>query len=475
MRDQVPMVGGINMQGRQNGQPVDTYGLKGPFKGHMALKSSALAPTTTRLTGQYLLQDQMTSHYRRITSAKAVVDTTPPKSMAISTKLRDQHKRKHLERVSRMSSRASSRASSRDYTPPRTGRIRDELNEDRLTDYDYDLVNEIIDDTKNSPSAYRTPRVTTSRSYIPPDWQQRTMKAHQDDYQVQTKKWDQMDLLDTSKHKFKEPAKPHTPRTLKREAQSKIAQSKNYNPPRRKSANKDQDLLTTKDSYPEYNGEQERTASTNMVLNTTMRFSDIEKTKRGLVPTLKIKRDEDHAKWVQDRNTSSQMQTMKLDSDDDVVRRERDHDKWVEDQARRVAAMKLNETGVSEYMTDSVFESTLRDQSPDRFNSTRPFTTMHSDADDYGQMKTEPRPYSSHRFTRRLNSMRLKEEEDELKYLEFVTDVTTDVLNRGIYSNRVLTQIFDKHVERKRGQLEERRMRKLMDQLRLDLGIPEYD
>ncbi|XP_002739365.1 spermatogenesis-associated protein 7-like [Saccoglossus kowalevskii] len=326
------MVGGIDMQGTSRGAPSTVYdGLKGPVKGHVALKSSALAPTTTRLSNQHLIQDHLSAHYRRVSSAKAAVDTKPPKSMAISTKVRDQ-KRRDLGRESRISSRASSSASYRDYTRPKTDRYE---NYDINLSYDnFNMVNDIVEDTRHSPSTYRTPR--PMKSNIPPEWQQHTKTG------IKTKKWDQKDLLDTQADRFTEPEKPYTPRTLKREAQSKIAQSKNYNPPKRKSEKSDskgKDLLSTRNTYADYNGEME----------------------------------------------------------------------------------------------------------------------------------------SSLQFPRRLNSARVKEEEEELKYLEFVSDVTNDVLNRGIYSNRVLKQIFDKHVERKRGQLDERRMLRLMDQLRQDLGIPIHE
>ncbi|XP_070577594.1 spermatogenesis-associated protein 7-like [Ptychodera flava] len=455
------MVGGRNMEGKNSGLQLDSYGLKGPFRGHMALKSSPLAATSTRLTNQYLVQDQMASHYRRVNSAKAAVDTKPPKSMQISTKTRDRQKRKELERTSRMSSRAGSRASSRDYTPPRSSRLRDDY-EKGLTDYDYDFVNDMVEDTRYSPSTYRTPRVM--KSSVPPGWTPRT-RTLQEDHPMQTMKWDKMDLLDTAQHKFKEPDKPYTPRTLKREAKSKIAQSKNYNPPKRKSQyNGDQKLgqtkqsefLSTVNTIPEYNGDIERTASTNMELNTAIRYSDIEKTRKA-IPTLKIKRDQDHAKWV-------------------------------EDQAQRVAAMNLNETGdYDDYAMDGVGDSTMNEAG--KLEDTAAFTTMKSEKDGaaFTTMKSEvdganyslrhlsttPTQYLS--YTRRLNNAKVKEEEEELKYLEFVTDVTNDVLNRGIYSNRVLKQIFEKHIERNRGQLDDRRMRRLMEQLRVDLGIPDYD
>lgn len=43
--------------------------------------------------------------------------------------------------------------------------------------------------------------------------------------------------------------------------------------------------------------------------------------------------------------------------------------------------------------------------------------------------------------------------EEELKYLEFVKDVTNDVLTRGIFTNTVLKRVFQYHVDKNKGQL----------------------
>jgi len=47
--------------------------------------------------GQDFIANHMKSHYRRILSAKAAVDTSPPKSMKMHVKVRDQKKRATLE------------------------------------------------------------------------------------------------------------------------------------------------------------------------------------------------------------------------------------------------------------------------------------------------------------------------------------------------------------------------------------------
>ncbi|XP_062863383.1 spermatogenesis-associated protein 7 isoform X2 [Trichomycterus rosablanca] len=63
-------------------------------------------------------------------------------------------------------------------------------------------------------------------------------------------------------------------------------------------------------------------------------------------------------------------------------------------------------------------------------------------------------------------------EEEELMYLEFVTDVTNEIIARGIYSDRVLKRVFERHIEINKQRLNEDKMRHLLDALQNDLQSP---
>jgi len=63
--------------------------------------------------------------------------------------------------------------------------------------------------------------------------------------------------------------------------------------------------------------------------------------------------------------------------------------------------------------------------------------------------------------------------EEEQKYLKFISDVTTDILARGIFSNRVLQQVFEIHIERRKDHLDESRLKEMIEQLKEDLGITD--
>ncbi|XP_035395533.1 spermatogenesis-associated protein 7 isoform X3 [Cygnus atratus] len=60
--------------------------------------------------------------------------------------------------------------------------------------------------------------------------------------------------------------------------------------------------------------------------------------------------------------------------------------------------------------------------------------------------------------------------EDDLLYLTFIEDVTNEILNLGLFSNRVLEQLFECHIEENKNRLDESKMRHLLDVLKADLS-----
>ncbi|KAM6406799.1 spermatogenesis-associated protein 7 homolog isoform 2-T2 [Pluvialis apricaria] len=76
---------------------VPTYSMMGPFRGHMSLKSSPFCPgPSCKLSNQYIIQDHMAAHYKKLMSAKAAVDSSAPETLHTSVKYKDQQKRDRL-------------------------------------------------------------------------------------------------------------------------------------------------------------------------------------------------------------------------------------------------------------------------------------------------------------------------------------------------------------------------------------------
>ncbi|NXY70224.1 SPAT7 protein, partial [Glareola pratincola] len=60
--------------------------------------------------------------------------------------------------------------------------------------------------------------------------------------------------------------------------------------------------------------------------------------------------------------------------------------------------------------------------------------------------------------------------EEELLYLDFIEDVTNDILSLGLFSNRVLEELFECHIQENKTHLDESKMRHLLDVLKADMG-----
>lgn len=57
-------------------------------------------------------------------------------------------------------------------------------------------------------------------------------------------------------------------------------------------------------------------------------------------------------------------------------------------------------------------------------------------------------------------------------YLEFIADVTSDILTRGLFSDRVLERVFQRHINTNKHRLDEGKMRHRLEVLRKDFNSP---
>ncbi|XP_038073319.1 spermatogenesis-associated protein 7 homolog [Patiria miniata] len=426
--------------------PQPSNDLNGPIKGHVALKSGPYATTCTRLSNQGIVQDQMNTHYKKLNKAKSCIDASPPKSMTLSVKKRDQMRRdamikSHKAASSPDSSRPNSSATPRpDSARPgsaRPGSARQGSPSRRALDQSFTSaeLNQLATDGNLSPSPYGQYANTASLYRSQPDGQRAQSRLSEtagskslrfkettngprmtESARLRPDRLKQTqpasgDVLDKMADRFSQADKPHTPRTLKTNAQSRLAQSNIYNKPKR--------------------------------------------------PTKKTNRqngiDHEHDDIEYEQNIQDYEDRLLEEGDDfeDSPRRNPDHVRWVEDQAKRVESLRLD--GLTR--EGAGFETEEGEDLHLSQSYQRPF---------YSTGNLSNRPPS------RI-SKRMKDEEEELRYLEFVTDVTNDVLNRGIFTNSVLKQVFDSHINRNKDRLDEGRMRHLMAQLQEDLFIPNSD
>ncbi|CAH1790916.1 unnamed protein product [Owenia fusiformis] len=423
-------------------------GKTGP-KGHMTLKSSPFAPTQNKLQSQYMIQDHMNAHYRMIDRAKPTVDMTPPKSWGISQKVRDQSKRevsKSAPKMKKPSSRTNSRQSLRDFE---NEIFFDEQFEDTVQGQNYDTSyfdqyqdnppNGTMQNTQNG--GFGTYRSRTAGSVL-----SRPTSSI-------ARKQQSADILDKRAHKFVEPQKPFTPRTLKSTRASKLSGFKYYNPPKRK----DKQGPGAKNSLEPSRAETPLTEEYYQdTLDETLQSRAFEILKQrnaspGGVPPLDISMDTDNLKWLKKQASQaearlSQNGTLK------TSQRPYNNDRLTPDTYNK---KQLN-------TTDTYNRTQLNNTSSNSLYDTSRWVETHTP-------KPDSRPMSKSSTTME----RVTDEEEEMRYLEFVSDVTNDILARGIFTNRVLLQVFEKHVQQRKGELKISRMRTLLNQLREDLGIIE--
>ncbi|XP_013387246.1 uncharacterized protein LOC106156514 [Lingula anatina] len=439
------------------------------MKGNLILKSSPFAPTQNSLNSQYLVLDHMNAHYRKVNTAKSAIDMSVPKAWLVSQKVRDQNRRAQQQKSkSRPPSGAKSVPSAQiqddedeDDFDPEIGTSREEMaliknlihetqqekeeeearmyaknngedydpyqNRRRPTASDMQLLDRMIKDSRQSPSSYKSPRPMASNI---PDSREGSISQTQGGT---PRRKQGGDLLDTRGHKFTEPQKPFTPRTLKSTKSSKLTQYKFYNPPPKKQVHKRRGI------DPSVRGETP--TDTYDLMDETLQSRDFSRLRQsGTVPPLDISLDADHMKWLKEQEKKAQVRA------GSHVQHELELDH------QRGSLMQAH-GGPRKDRSNSYLDMTGKHQQQDSMSGSRKYLSRSNTS----------------------TMQRVKDEEDELKYLEFIKEVTNDVLERGIFTNRVLKQVFEHHIEKRKQDLKISRMRALVDTLREDLGIPEDD
>ncbi|XP_069592535.1 spermatogenesis-associated protein 7 isoform X2 [Ranitomeya imitator] len=356
---------------------IPRCGVSSPFRGHLSTKSNAFCiGQSSRLSDQYQIRDHMVIHYNKILSAKAAVDCSVPKSLIKSVKHSDQRRRERmkkevaqLERTSSHSA-ASSRPCSRDSTDSIILR----------KDYNDPHSHPRRHSPYSDPGPIYTPLPLQSPGHTGKlhDWHPECYRLHSGlshatawtspcKFQDNQSKTYSGDLLEKHSHHFTTKERPFTPRTLKTQAKSALAQSRYYTPPRRKTR---------------------RTASETQ--------TDISSFRHVL------RTPESDSSPIRDLESHDENLLL---SDEDLL----------EERLQRSLSSELKSSAI-----------------------------------------------------RKIHS-----EEEELSYLKFVADVTNEILTLGLFSDRVVERLFQRHLEENRHRLDEGKMRHLLDVLRSDLDCRE--
>ncbi|ESO90179.1 hypothetical protein LOTGIDRAFT_233972 [Lottia gigantea] len=321
------------------------------LKGNLGLRSSPLSPTASKLSTQYLVLDHMSNHYKKISKAKSAIDSKPPKSMVNSQKARDNQRRKEFEKYGR--SRSCTSLSRHTPTPGQQYGYTEDMYDETLWDDPEDEEDELVQ------SIMRTTLQTQTMSHPNKPNMEKTLQHHQDLHhsnamattmrpissrsarscvsnvsrlsEVTRKSTYDGDVVDKHQHRFTEPNKPFTPRTLKSNRQSKLSQYKYYTPPKNKRPSSSRSTRAENDTMvktqesprsPEKPRVKPRKSSVNQndTFTDTHMFESLQShdfqnyKNPSDVPPLEITVDKDHKEWLEDQVDKAKQ---RLSDDDD--------------------------------------------------------------------------------------------------------------------------------------------------------------
>uniref|UniRef100_A0A0B7A5H6 Uncharacterized protein n=1 Tax=Arion vulgaris TaxID=1028688 RepID=A0A0B7A5H6_9EUPU len=225
------------------------------LRGNLGLKSSLLAPTSSKLSTQHLVIDHMINHYTKIDQSKPSVDTRAPKSLSTSQKMRDIRTREEI--ISRLETHPL--MPSHVYAPELTVQhpLQIKPTDIKKKHLYSDLRSSLADNPITRNNAMN--RSASQVELYTETYSSRQMAAHftsqfgttvlrdtANSYYPQINSFVSVaipthdslkitysgDVLDRRSHLFTEPDRLFVPRTLINGHESRLRKSKFYNPPR---------------------------------------------------------------------------------------------------------------------------------------------------------------------------------------------------------------------------------------------------
>ncbi|XP_010119897.1 PREDICTED: spermatogenesis-associated protein 7, partial [Chlamydotis macqueenii] len=394
---------------------IPRCGPASPFKGQLSTKSNAFCIDSSRsLTSQYLIRDHMVFHYNKILSAKAAVDCSVPKSRLTSIKLADQQRREKLKKkIARCEEEMSmgkiaSRASSRE-----SGRL--------LPSSFGKSFLEAEDKDGLFPCAHQAQYLS------------RALSPYGEHGFVHSRpvKYARKDSQNTSKAS---------------NSNSRVSTS---GTPRRRSGPScscSTDSFVSISHSQRHQGSKSKVRSGDLLDRHSEFFTDNRKpfTPRTLISDAKSFLSEYRYYTPARRKRKNHCrQHVEAQTQTDMI--------------SLPCADKASEREVMSEQQEIMLKAEDR-----RYTADEP------------ERGTAAFPYSFLRETSFLyqqpSATRTIEAEEELLYLAFIEDITNDILSLGLFSNRVLEQLFECHIQENKNRLDESKMRHLLDVLKADLG-----
>lgn len=443
-------------------------------KGHMVTKSSALSAGNSKLESQFITAQNMASHYKRVINAKSAINTLPPKSITCSQKSRDRAKREMLNCSQTRKSLNTSRAKSVDVS----------RNDISLTE----------DSTTEFTSSKTQQKSTTSTATAPKS----TKSVYRDviNRNIVVQEWADPKPLPDQKKLNKSMSNMMATFT---KSKTTTARSVHMSPRASMNATTPTNMFAQKFNFM---GDKTKGALENLVFNNQnvnlkastsdfqMQSNPALKAMSRLVAGRHYDVLDNHAqkfvhpnKQFQPRikNTKTASSLSKSSSTYQPPRRRKNRQTST---ALGSQVSLRNDTSPQKSILSEHLNKSVRSNHDEEINSD--IEDIENDAEIHSRNRSNLMNRSANSNVNRSyqrknsvdNELELKKEaekEQEIQYLEFIKEVTNDVIARGISSNRVINTCFEYHVNKKKHMLDENKMRELLNTLKKDIGITDEE
>uniref|UniRef100_A0A3Q1MV04 Spermatosis associated 7 n=1 Tax=Bos taurus TaxID=9913 RepID=A0A3Q1MV04_BOVIN len=449
------------------------------FKGHLSTKSNALCTDSSslRLSTLQLVKNHMAVHYNKILSAKAAVDCSVPLSMSASIKYADQQRREKLKKELARCGRGLKFTKTTVHPKSHSRSLLNALQKPSGEPQDENSL--LIEEVNEFPSFTQSPVISSERLSLPKSQNVLTNCTEKNSscsmssmdytasgskkpssgtsygrgprgtfpgsqkFQLVISKAPSGDLLDKHSEHFSNRHLPFTPRTLKTEAKSFLSQYRYYTPAKRKKnfTNRriEAETQTELSSFKSDFETVEIKNATDSEMNVTQASGCVSYgTKGRTTPSASPGRE---LPWGKVRDSALQCSS-----------------------PRAVCQYSLQPpSGRKIYSDDFRHPWGLSGKEP---------SCQCRDVGSIPGTGRSPRKGNGNPLQDSCleNPMDRGSCEEELLYLSFIEDVTDEILKLGLFSNRFLERLFERHIKQNKHHLEEEKMRQLLHVLKVDLG-----
>ncbi|XP_067412459.1 spermatogenesis-associated protein 7 [Emydura macquarii macquarii] len=396
---------------------IPRCGPASPFKGHLSTQSNAFCiDSSRRLNNQYLIRDHMAVHYNKILSAKAAVDCSLPKSRLTSIKFADQQRREKLKKeIARCekemnSAKKVSQSSSRGSSRPLSSTFVKSPFEAEIND-------------QLSPRAQNAQKFF-SRSLLSSDRQGLDLPNPAKCAKKDTRKTSNASISNSSV-RASSPQRKHSGVSYSSSAESVMNISHSHKHQDAESKVYSGDLLDKHsdhftDSHQPFTPRTLKSDAKSFLSQYRYYTPAKRKRKNPCKQQVEAETQTDLSSFLSEAREPERKDTTVLQK-------------------------------IITQAEDTISAPDESERSMDAFQHSLPSMTSL---------------YSMQSSTMR----KIHAEEEELLYLSFIEDVTDEILKLGLFSNRVLERLFERHIEQNKHHLDENKMRHLLDVLKVDLG-----